>query len=702
MNINEIIENIKNNKLNYFNFYNLDLDIKQYNTIQHYLKFTNDNINIDQKLNILFLDIEIYAEESGINIDELKKTAKYPINAITIYSTFEKIYHVFFLIHDKIKNNFFHDNNFINQVQNNIKNELINDNYFTQDEQFKIYTFDNDLDLIKACWNMIHKIDPAILSGWFSDQFDIPYIYQRLKILLDDDDDYNNETNKILSKFGIVKKRTKTNRHSNYVYFYDICDYPILDLMHLYMPRDEKGLNYGKKQPTYSLDHISDIELNLKKIEYNDEGLSLDALYIKDPIKYLKYNLVDVVLVKLLNEKLQHINLHNLLRRVMFDSLSKSVIGQSSLFESYYSYELEKSNTYMKYNVTGENHISLDKKDIKRIPKPNNSKIIITKEQITETEYKSITGSYPGAYVKDIIGCLKTEEDGFIIDLDAASMYPSQVMQNNIGFETYFGYILDPLCYKFLKLIDKVIGTDKNYPEQLINDLCEIILNYLSDKHDKQNKSQLLYLIIMDALYVLKEHNIILKNIVKPSNFKEYLLLKLYLIPLLEIFINIHPNSAEYNSFCYDYFINNEIKHNEIYVIENLMEPNIKINRIFSNNIQNYLKENNLSFNLAGTLFYTHDHKLSSSYQFLENRMKMRSLYKKERDEQKYGSDLYKFNDLRQNIAKVNMNSLYGIFGLKSSRFSNKMLATTITVNARYILKISQICSEFYINSLNN
>jgi hypothetical protein len=165
LNADEIISKIQNGELNYYNFYNADMDVKQYNCIQHYLKNKNDNIDIDQKLNVLSLDIEVFAEESGVSIEDLKRDTAYPINAITIYSTFEKIYHVFFLIHDSIKDLFFHNNNFINTVQNDIKDELVKDNYFKEDEQFKIYTFNDDLSLIKACFSKIHQIDPAVLTG---------------------------------------------------------------------------------------------------------------------------------------------------------------------------------------------------------------------------------------------------------------------------------------------------------------------------------------------------------------------------------------------------------------------------------------------------------------------------------------------------------------------------------------------------------
>ena len=64
----------------------------------------------------------------------------------------------------------------------------------------------------------------------------------------------NEDAKKIISKFETVEFRNGKVQ---------IFDYAIADLMYLYKPRDEGGLNYGKKNFSYSLDNISLSELNI-------------------------------------------------------------------------------------------------------------------------------------------------------------------------------------------------------------------------------------------------------------------------------------------------------------------------------------------------------------------------------------------------------------------------------------------------------
>lgn len=164
--LNQVLEGVKAGKLNYYNVYNLDIDYTQFNSLQYYDKYSNiDNIDIDQKLNILTIDIEVYLRNEQITVNDLQKYTQHPINAFTIYSTFEKIYHVFFLVLPIIKNKFKLNEEFIKETENNISTRLKNDKYLNDDETIKIYAFNNELSLLESCWSTIHNIDPSIISG---------------------------------------------------------------------------------------------------------------------------------------------------------------------------------------------------------------------------------------------------------------------------------------------------------------------------------------------------------------------------------------------------------------------------------------------------------------------------------------------------------------------------------------------------------
>ena len=174
----------------------------------------------------------------------------------------------------------------------------------------------------------------------------------------------------------------------------------------------------------YSLDNVSNTELNLKKLEYADKGMSLDKFYETDPINFLKYNIIDVVLTVRLNDKLQHIELHNMLRRDMKTPFTASLVGVSSLFSSMFYYELQKRNQGMRWGLLQESNNSIDENEIQNIDKPKENKMKWSVKKIDEKIYKKVLSRYPGAYVKEGLGKLLTIKDGILVDLDATALYP--------------------------------------------------------------------------------------------------------------------------------------------------------------------------------------------------------------------------------------------------------------------------------------
>jgi len=125
-----------------------------------------------------------------------------------------------------------------------------------------------------------------------------------------------------------------------------------------------KNVNYGRTLSSYSLDFISEKELGIKKVEYNG---SLDQLYEKDPIKFVKYNIGDTGLTVRLNEKLKLIALHNMLRRDMTTPFTSSMIGASALFSSMFNYKLLEKKTGMKWGVLQVSTNSIDETELRRI-----------------------------------------------------------------------------------------------------------------------------------------------------------------------------------------------------------------------------------------------------------------------------------------------------------------------------------------------
>lgn len=384
----ELIEKLNSGEITSDQIYNLDLDMEQYCAIRHYIDYPDDNINKQQIIRALPFDIEVYHANKEIEISEDLRTGKSPISAITIYDEANKKYHIYFLVLPHISHLLTKE--MIPNIIVKTRQMLLDNGYISDDESIEIYLYHNtELKMIEDCWKNIHVIDPAILTSFNGDNYDLPMIYKRLEILTGDE----KKVQEILSKFKIVKKR----KIEGGKFFYLIPEYPLLDVRRLYIPRSEGGLNYGKTQPNYTLDWISDQELKLKKLDFKQEGLSLDKLYDTDPITYLVYNLIDVILVQRLKEKLGHIDLHNLLRRDMKTPMGTSLRGQSGFFDTFLSYELERNGLMMKYGMGNEAIMNISEVEINKIPRPKESKVKWTVTHVTNTQYNGILNRFPGA-----------------------------------------------------------------------------------------------------------------------------------------------------------------------------------------------------------------------------------------------------------------------------------------------------------------
>jgi DNA polymerase elongation subunit (family B) len=130
-------------------------------------------------------------------------------------------------------------------------------------------------------------VAPTIIVGWNSDNFDIPYLINRLYKKFDEE-----FVNK-LSPIGLIEKDRKYDQ-------YTIAGVTSFDYMRLYR------LYTYNEEPSYALDYISRKELGKGKVEY--EG-SLDELYANDIEKFIDYNITDVTLLVELDDKLKFIDL---------------------------------------------------------------------------------------------------------------------------------------------------------------------------------------------------------------------------------------------------------------------------------------------------------------------------------------------------------------------------------------------------------
>jgi DNA polymerase elongation subunit (family B) len=266
-------------------------------------------------------------------------------------------------------------------------------------EKAIVLPFVSEEELLLKFLDLYEEISPTIVTGWNIDNFDIPYLYNRLKRLLGEK--YANKLSPIGDCFW-----------SPYRSRYFIGGVSCLDYIMLY-----KKFNYGEL-PNYRLDTIAQIELGKGKVEYSG---NLDQLFRDDIDKFIEYNLVDVELVVQLEEKLQFID------------LCRGIAHAGHVpYEDYW---------YSSKYLEGAMLTYLRRKNLVASNKPAD------RQENMDALKEAGEEKFIGAYVKDpIVG--KYE---WIYDLDLTSLYPSIIMTINISPETKVMKIDNWDAQKFIK-----------------------------------------------------------------------------------------------------------------------------------------------------------------------------------------------------------------------------------------------------------
>ena len=278
--------------------------------------------------------------------------------------------------------------------------------YIVQGDEIYIKCED-ETALCRKFLDLWSKKYPDVVTGWNSKFFDIPYIINRFRKLLGE-----NDTNK-LSPWGFIKER-KTTVNNRQLIAYEIVGISSLDYIELYKSFAPKG----KSQESYRLDAIAQVELGEGKISY-DEYENLHQLYRLNYQKFIEYNIKDVALVLRLEDKLK---LLELAMALAYDTKCnfEDVFTQTRMWDSLtYSYLLQK-------NI-----------------------IVPPRESHDKSE------AFEGAYVKEV----QVGAHDYVASFDLDSLYPHLIMQYNISPET----LIEPMFYtdEMRKLISDGVTVDK-------------------------------------------------------------------------------------------------------------------------------------------------------------------------------------------------------------------------------------------------
>jgi DNA polymerase elongation subunit (family B) len=138
---------------------------------------------------------------------------------------------------------------------------------------------------------------PDIITGWNTKFFDIPYLVNRFRKILGE------EETKKLSPWNYITER-KAYVNNRQLIGYTLVGVSSLDYIELY----KWYAPGGKSQESYRLDNIAQVELGEGKLDY-DEYDNLNALYRLNFQKFIEYNIKDVELIIKLEDKLKLVEL---------------------------------------------------------------------------------------------------------------------------------------------------------------------------------------------------------------------------------------------------------------------------------------------------------------------------------------------------------------------------------------------------------
>lgn len=255
---------------------------------------------------------------------------------------------------------------------------------------------------------------PDVITGWNTKFFDIPYLVNRFRKIL------GNDEAKKLSPWNYITERRTVMGNGREAVIYTMEGISSLDYIELY----KWYAPGGKSQESYRLDHIVNVELGDSKLSY-DEYDNLHQLYKLNYQKFIEYNIKDVELILKLEDKLK---LLELALTLAYDTKTnyEDVFAQTRMWDAMtYSYLLNKN-------------------------------IIVPPRVVKDKD-----SAFEGAYVKDP----QVGKHEWVASFDLNSLYPHLMMQYNISPET----LVEPEDYtdEMRQIISNGVNVEKLLNKQI-------------------------------------------------------------------------------------------------------------------------------------------------------------------------------------------------------------------------------------------
>ena len=312
--LENIKQNIKENKLKFHQFYNSDFSANEYPFYEYLAKYKE----LDQKyweskiLNKTYYDIETW-------FDPLKapdsKTAEFKITSIAAYNNIQNQAIIFLLKDTKHKKE---KNQILDEIKKIYQESIeYNKTYEVPNIDIHLKYYESETNLIIDFFKQVLDWNTLFLIGFNNMIFDDPYTINRLTKLIGAD-----KVPLIVSEFGILEKFGD--------FSFEQPDYMRVDLLKLYKPVDQGGSGMGSSLPSYKLDAIAEEELGINKLDLQG---NFNEVFQNNVARFATYNLLDVLLTFKLDQKLQFIENIYALSKINLASVRSTITGRSFMFK---------------------------------------------------------------------------------------------------------------------------------------------------------------------------------------------------------------------------------------------------------------------------------------------------------------------------------------------------------------------------------
>ena len=353
--------------------------------------------------------------------------ADFPINVISLYDTLTNTIHVWNYKKD-IDIVFTEENK--KEIKNNIKE-------YDDKANICFYSFNREQELLKHFLKFWENNYPDIVTGWNINKFDILYVINRIIKILGDGAQYR------LSPVYLHTNKSiyATFEHDLNATIYKIQGISICDYIDLYKKFA------GTSRQSFKLDYIAKLELGIGKLDYYDLGYeSMQDFMRTDFAKFTEYNIIDTILIKLLDNKLNFITL-------MRNVCNIGLVEYESIF---------RSIPYILGALV--------------IQARNNNVLFLTDSNKSDDLKDENTG-FTGAFVYPTkAGYYRNG----VMSFDFNSLYPNVMMTVNISPDTKVGKVISDITDENItikKKNGKEITISQNSFQEILNNKCTLSAN---------------------------------------------------------------------------------------------------------------------------------------------------------------------------------------------------------------------------------